>query len=200
MAALLSALCAAHIICESYRPCHAPRLALSQSFGSVQVGHASSAMTITITNPGKESTRITASLEGANTEDFTVIQDSCRESSIPAGTACQVFVEFSPRQHGDKLAQLRVEADHAAAPAPVSLDGKALPPGGVTFAPASISILLISSSTPWPTVGTRQLRIINNGPGTLLITTIRIEHSGNHFSIVNNDCPNRSLTVVSPAC
>ncbi len=72
----------------------------SLNFGNQEAGTTSS-QTVTITNPGTAAVSITALALTGNTADFSLQTGSgtCKKgSSIPAGSSCQITVEFTPQK------------------------------------------------------------------------------------------------------
>jgi len=166
--------------------------ASKHSFGDVQVGHASSA-SVTITNSGKGATLVHTSLEGTNSDDFTIALDTCADAPLATNNSCAVQLTFSPKSPGGKVATLNLRAANAQVPPPIGLDGTGLPLGEVSFDPTSVGISLISLKGNPPTSGTRDLKVINTGGGNLKISSVRIDDTA-RFS-VTAECNN---TILEP--
>jgi P pilus assembly chaperone PapD len=90
----------------------------SLSFGSVAVGSASSAQTVTVNNPGSSAVSVTSvSASG------TFSQTSTCGSSIAAGGSCTVSVKFAPTASGAASGTLSVASNAPGSPLTVALSG-----------------------------------------------------------------------------
>ena len=73
----------------------------SAAFGSLSVGTASSAQSITVNNTGNATLSVTSvSVAGTNASDFT--QTNGCGSSVAAGTSCTISVTFKPAAAGTR--------------------------------------------------------------------------------------------------
>lgn len=164
----------------------------SESFGPVQVGQASLAREVTITNSGKGSTTVHASVRGDDAADFKVALDTCADAPLPGNSRCKVQLNFRPKSAGEKYAKLTFDASNAQVPPPIALNGTGRPPGAVSFDPPTVAIGLyglVGFSAP-PTIGTQILKIVNTGDGPLTINSVQTRDS--HFS-VTADCNGKRL-------
>lgn len=86
-----------------------PELTLSTSeldFGGVEVGDASSTLTVTGTNTGDATLTIYgATIEG--NDEFEEVSNGCAFTEIEPGEDCEVEVRFSPLGAGEKTAHLK---------------------------------------------------------------------------------------------
>lgn len=81
-------------------------------FGPVQVGHASRASVVVVSNAGGSGLRMqAAALSGANAQDFVIVTDGCKGRELQAKATCTVQVALVPKSQGDKQASLRIAAD-----------------------------------------------------------------------------------------
>ena len=97
--------------------------ATSLSFGGVNLGAASPAQSITLSNTqGTAALSITSiTLAGANVGDFT-IPNSCN-GSIAAGASCSISIQFSPSALGPRQATLAITDNANPSPQIVVLTG-----------------------------------------------------------------------------
>ncbi|BAP54903.1 receptor protein kinase-like protein [Thioploca ingrica] len=95
---------------------------LTESFGEVQVGSASTYKTITISNTGTAYLQLgTVSLFG---EDFNSLGDFCSNQKIRPGGSCYVNIRFEPKSIGEKTGMLSIASDDSDMPTvAVSLKG-----------------------------------------------------------------------------
>src|SRR5438552_14938778 len=94
----------------------------SLSFGTVEVGTASAAKTVTLTNVGTTTLSIIGiAITGANAGDFAHTH-TCG-SSLAAGASCAINVKFKPTASGTRTAALSVSDSAAGSPQKVALYG-----------------------------------------------------------------------------
>jgi hypothetical protein len=96
------------------------------SFASRKVGTTSAAKTVAVTNDGTVTVNFTGSgivIAGTDPADFIISANTCA-SSIAAGGACTVNVEFKPMATGARSATLQFNDDGGASPQVVALVGK----------------------------------------------------------------------------
>ena len=70
-------------------------------FGSVDVGLASAAQTITVTNVGDGSGEVGTTLDGPHPDDFFVQSNDCVNATLVPGASCTMDVIFIPGGDGD---------------------------------------------------------------------------------------------------
>jgi beta-lactam-binding protein with PASTA domain len=113
-----------------------PAVALSTgvlSFGTVAVGKASSAQTVTVSNSGSDALQISsATISGADAGDFSIGTNSCSGHSIAGGKSCSIAITFSPTAGGARTASLSLADNAANSPQSVSLNGSATHLGELT--------------------------------------------------------------------
>src|SRR5947208_8993858 len=94
----------------------------SLSFGTVEVGTASAAKTVTLTNVGTTTLSIVGiAITGTNAGDFAQTQ-TCG-SSLAAGGSCAINVKFKPTASGTRTAALSVSDSAAGSPQKMALYG-----------------------------------------------------------------------------
>ena len=115
----------------------APAVSLSPTslaFGSLAVGTASTAQTITLTNSGNAALSVTSiAVSGTNASDFAET-NNCG-SSVAAGANCTISVTFKPAAAGTRTAAVTLTDNATGSPQSVGLSGT----GGSTSAAASLS-------------------------------------------------------------
>lgn len=114
----------------------------SASFGSVNVGSASTAQTFTLKNAGNAALPITSvSIGGANASLFSIGSNTC-SSSLAAGGSCTIGVSFKPTAAGDAAAVLSVVDSIGTQTANLSGVGAASAPAdfSITASPAQQSV------------------------------------------------------------
>jgi sugar lactone lactonase YvrE len=142
----------------------------SVSFGNQNVGIASAAQTVTLSNTGAAPLNILSIwLNGTNSSDF-VVATTCG-SVLAAGANCTVSVTFSPAASGNRTASLMFTDSVASSPQTVSLTGTGTQPANTSLNPASITF-------PSQTVGTSSapvtLALTNTGAGPLSISSVSL--------------------------
>ena len=93
----------------------------SLTFASQDVGTTSAAQTITATNTGDQS--LFFNNVAANTLDFTIVNDDCIGTTLPAGASCSISVTFSPQGTGTRTANVVYTDNAANSPQSVPLTG-----------------------------------------------------------------------------
>lgn len=118
-----------------------------QDYGDVVMGMTSSPITFTVTNTGMvASGAMTANLGGSGAGDFTVGANSCTGMHLaPAGT-CTVVVTFSPSAVHSAMATLT--ATDGTAMAPATLEGRGVPPVGLSITPSPYNFGTATVGTP----------------------------------------------------
>ena len=124
---------------------------LQLAFGAVTVGSNSTALQLTVSNPG------TGTLQGLSfttTAPFSVGSGSCG-TSIPGGGTCQVPVTFTPSVGGNQNGNVTVATTSlGVSPVQVPLSGTGLAPASLSVSPATVSFssTAIGTSDPGQTV------------------------------------------------
>ena len=131
--------------------------------------HATSNASITLSNVGAlPISNLTTALSGANSADFSVVENKC--ASIAAGAACSISVAFTPADMGARRATLAVTSDASNSPRVVFLTGNGVTPiSGATLSPTSLDFGKQDQGT-LSAVSTVTLK--NSGTATLNISSI----------------------------
>ena len=117
------------------------------SFGNVSVGIVSAPQSITLTNVGASSLKVTGvSIMGTNAGDFT--QSNTCGSSVAANTSCTLTVTFKPTATGSRRATLNVSDNGGASPQTIGLSG--------TGTTASLVSLAVTPNNPTVAAGITQ--------------------------------------------
>ena len=107
---------------------HAILSVTSLSFAARQVGNASEAQAVSVSNHGTAPLAVTsAALAGTDAADFGVVADGCTGQTIAPGAACSVAVRFLPGHTGSLAASLVVASNPPRAPHTVALSGVGTP-------------------------------------------------------------------------
>ena len=155
------------------------------SFGTVQVGAGSSAVTLIVANSGTAKSTITPTL--SDTKNYTM-QNLC-VSAVGPNQQCQVQVAFSPQAEGAFQASLSFSVSSGTAPQPVSLTGQGEGHAVLSCNPPTMSFSMVSrTSAPPATSAAQTLTCTNSGNGTLAITSVVLQDTTGKFSI-QPSCP-----------
>ena len=170
-----------------------PAVSLSPTslpFGSQPVGTTSTARTVTLSNTGNATLRITSlAVKGTNGSDFA--QTNTCGSSVAAGAHCTIRVTFKPLASGSLLtASLSITDNARGSPQTVSLSGMG------TAAVVSLSAAnLAFGSQPVSTTSTAHtINLSNTGNGTLSITSFALTGANGGNFAQTNTC-GRSLAA-----
>ena len=163
----------------------------SLSFGSVNIGSASTSQTVMLTSTGDQALAVNhIQITGANTGDFAEI-DTC--GSLPMlmqpTQSCAIFVTFLPTASGARAAELTVSDDGAGSPQSVGLSGTGTgqtSEPAISFAPSPVIFPAIaqgSSSAPVT------ITVTNSGGAALNISNIILGgNNATDFSSPTTNC------------
>jgi hypothetical protein len=104
----------------------APAVTLSPAsltFASQAVGTTSAAQTITATNTGTGSLFFNNVATSGDELDFTIVNDDCIGTTLPAGASCTISVTFSPTANGTRTADVVYTDNAAGSPQTVPITG-----------------------------------------------------------------------------
>jgi hypothetical protein len=171
---------------------HATASPTAVSFGGVRVGNAAAPQTITLTNDGNTTLRVSsATLTGSSS--FSLAANSCSGATLAAGATCTVQLGFAPANVGTFNATLSF-SDDASNPQTVTIGGSGVMP--------AVSLSASSLAFGNQVVGTRSANqsvvVTNSGTGTLNAGTATV---GAPFAIVSDTCssgavaPGSSCTI-----
>jgi sugar lactone lactonase YvrE len=167
----------------------APQAALSPttaSFGSVTIGDSSSAQTFTLTNAGTAALPITSvKLSGTNAASFSITANACG-SSLAAGKACTVSVNFSPTTAASDSATLSVVDSVGTQTSALTGTGTAAAAPKAALTPTSADF---GSEDIGSTSSGKAFTLTNAGTASLPITSISITGANIYsFALSNNTC------------
>lgn len=150
-----------------------PKVTLSPaslSFGNQNVGMASAAKTVTLTNTGSAALDILSIwLAGANASDFA-LSTTCG-SVVAASASCTVTVVFSPAASGNRSASLMFTDSVASSPQSVTLTGTGTQSSGAALNPAGLTF---ATQTVGTTSAPSTVTLTDTGAGTLTISSISL--------------------------
>jgi len=163
----------------------APAVSLSAplSFGSQNVGVASTAQTVTVTNSGNAALLISvggATIGGTNAGDFSKSADGCSNTTVAAGASCTVSIRFTPGAAGARSASLSIASNAAGSPHSVALSGTGVVPVAATTITTSATAFRVGG--PRRVVGstsTAVLTIKNGRVNALHISPIQVGPGAN---------------------
>lgn len=148
-------------------------------FGSVTAGTNSTALQLTVTNPG---TSTLSGLSFATASPFSVGSGSCGTSLVAGGT-CGVPVTFTPKTGGNQAGTVTVSSTS------VGVDPVLVPATGTGVAPASLNVnptaLTFAGTTVGKTSAGQTITISN--PGGLPLAGLTVEASGD-FGVNSTNC------------
>jgi hypothetical protein len=143
----------------------------SLSFGSVNLGTTSSAMTATFTNVGSTSVNITTvTITGTNGTEFA--QTNTCGTSVGAGASCTFSITFTPAGMGSRTATLSVYDGGGGSPQTVALSGTGNSTSQnpvASFSPTSLSFGNQNYKTKSKVM---TVTLTNTGGSALTITSI----------------------------
>lgn len=100
----------------------------SVDFGNVTVGSSSAAEVVTLKNTGITRLRVSnVTLSGSNLDQFEMVDNGCKGSTLTAGQSCTVDVSFTPTSEGAKNADLTFSDNAGTQTVPLSGTGQAVP-------------------------------------------------------------------------
>lgn len=147
------------------------------SFGSLRVGETSRTETVTLTNIGGGSLRVTnIFLEGEHPNDYLFNAGNCQVSAgLLAGRGCTLAVRFRPTSGGNRQASLAIFTNSLDSPRTVFLTGDGLADPAVSLSPDALDF----GEQPVGSAGERRpVLVANTGQGNLIVD--RIDVSGAH--------------------
>jgi len=171
--------------------------AASFLFGSLSVGQASSAQTLTVTSNGGQALSLnTLAITGANPGDFAET-DTCHVPTVlQPGNACSVLVVFTPSASGNRSAAITITSNASPSMESAQLSGTGLAPASaVTLVPGSLdfgSVMQGSSAS-------LNISVTNSGTAALHITTVVV--GGANTGDYSSSSPTCNFAIaVNSAC
>ena len=100
------------------------------TFPQQNIGHTSTALTATITNPGGSPLIISSAngITGTNSADFNITKDTCSAQTIAPGDNCVVAVTYTPSTNSTETAAIAVLTNVGAGKQTINLKGTTVPP------------------------------------------------------------------------
>lgn len=153
------------------------------TFGNQAVGTESAGQTLTLSNVGLNTVRVsTITIGGTNPADFSQT-NSC--GSIGAGASCTITVNFTPSTAGTRSATLNVTFTSAVAPIPATLTGTGTSSSAVSLSPSSLTF----ASQPLQEISNPQnVTLTNVASSALSITSISISGANPADFTQTNTC------------
>ena len=99
----------------------------SLDFGDHVIRRASKPKRITVTNSGEKKLYVNSvAVDGDNSEDFTIVHDTCTGQTIASRKSCVVDVTFTPAQTGKRNGGLTVADNATDSPQKLVLSGRGI--------------------------------------------------------------------------
>lgn len=96
----------------------------SLDFGRQDVGSASPAQALTVSNSGEGTLSIASvGLTGVNPGDFNITGDTCSGAALASGDTCAIAVRFAPTVAGDLTARVTITDDAPGSPHRIPVRG-----------------------------------------------------------------------------
>jgi hypothetical protein len=164
----------------------APAVALSTTsltFANQNVGTASTAQGVTLTNSGTGPLTLSSiAVTGTNTKDFG--QTNSCGAGIGPGTTCTINVTFSPTATGARSASVTVTDSAAGSPQGITVAGTGMAPV-TSFSPINVSF----ASQPIGATSTPQtITLTNVGSADLTISSLTITGTNSGDFAQTNNC------------
>ncbi|CAN5739459.1 hypothetical protein BH11MYX3_BH11MYX3_23630 [soil metagenome] len=162
--------------------------------GSIKVGAASAASTVTVTvtnNGGLASGPITLGVGGTNASEFQVATTTCDGTALPPDGTCSAEIVFRPTSTGAKAATLNVNADPGG-PLAVILTAVGLP--DLSLAPASHDFgpIMIGQSSAATT-----FTVTNGSTQTGVLAVTITDANPVDFTLGTNTCAGAQLAPLT---
>jgi hypothetical protein len=138
-------------------------------FGSLSVGLTSGVKTAIYTNGSTQpATIVSVEKQGPDAGDFTIVDQSCENQTVPPGGTCLVSLTFTPSHQGAHTASLVITDNQSGGPRVVTLTGIGLPPA--PFVCPSVAALSFPLTQVGSTSAVQSVTITNCGSAALFIT------------------------------
>jgi hypothetical protein len=171
-----------------------PAISISPStlaFGTVNLGTASAAQTVTVTNTGNTPLVLgTLAIGGTNAGDYALSANTCSGASLPAAGTCSVGVTFTPTAIGTRAAAITFTSNTESSPHSVPLSGTGrgplvtVDPTTLAFEPVEIGATSDAQTVTVTNGGNAPLNI-----GQLVVTASHPED----FHLLGDGCSNKNL-------
>jgi hypothetical protein len=157
----------------------------SLAFGNQTIGAASPTKSVTVTNPGSISLKLSSITLTGQADDF-VLTDGCG-SSLAASASCTLTVAFKPVSAGSKAASISIADNASGSPQSVALTGTGVT--GVTGGAAAIQISPTTLAFATQGVGTasasKTVTVTNSGTASLSLSSITLTGQADDFELTN---------------
>lgn len=172
----------------------------SLTFSSENVGTATAAQPISVTNTGSAPLAISSiGVTGANAGDFPET-NTCplAPTTIAVNGTCTISVTFQPTAIGPRSAAVSVSDNAGSSPQTVALTGTGTA-AGVTLTPSGVTFA--GQNPGMPASAPQTITLQNTGNGPLTISSISITGANAGDFAETNNCPGSSATLnVGGAC
>ena len=168
-------------------------------FGSQQVGTASAAQTVTVTNNGTAPLTVSAvTVTGSNAGDFAADGTACTGAPLAAGASCAIPVTFTPSAEGPRAATLTIASDDPDSPSltvPLAGTGLVAPVGDVDLGAAAggldFGTVEVGQSAPG-----KAITLTNQGAAALAVGTVALGGTdADQFTLDASACTGQSLAA-----
>lgn len=159
----------------------------SLAFGNQEVGLATTAQTLTVTNTTTAMVTINSiGLAGLNVPAFAST-NACG-SPLPSGTQCTIGVTFTPPSAGAKSASVSIVSTAASPTSSIALTGTGYSPtAGLTLSPASLAFgnqeVTVSSAA-------QMITVTNTTAGAVTISSVSLAGANVPSFATSNTCVN----------
>ncbi len=160
----------------------------SVDFGHVDQGQASTTRTVSVTNVGATATSVTASITGADANQFRISGGTCTGAAVTADASCTVTVQFAPTKAGNLTANLTVTPGSGRVlTVPLTGVGDAVGTPAISVTPGVLSY----GSVTAPNTATLTTAISNaTGTAPLVVSAATISGpDGSDFTRTASTCP-----------
>ncbi len=161
---------AAKAVTATFNPSSSPAVTLtptSLNFGAVATGVTSPIKTVTLKNSGKATLTITSiAITGTNSGDFP--ETTTCTSSLAAGAACIIKVQFKPSATGARSASVSITDNAAGSPQQVPLSGTGTT-AKLVPTPLGFGTLAVGLTSP-----VKKVTLTNIGTTTMTISSIAV--------------------------
>lgn len=164
----------------------------SHDFGTAENGTTGSNYTFTVTNVGTLAQTVMLSFDDDGAS-FTIAQDNCSATSLPAGKTCTFEIVFTPAAGSSHFA--RIHATSANNDAIAHLTGVSTPGdqplnvGGYYFSNDAIGMIVV-----------QQLSVVHEGGVPKIVTLSLVGPNANEFEMHDDTCTGTTLQVSGDAC
>ena len=165
----------------------------NHTFDPVQKGNDSDSFAFTVTNPRTDAVPLNVSVAGDGASSFEIKQETCSVAPLSPKGTCDLQLIFSPQVEGPLYAKLVVAPLDGGGAAQISLSGTGLPPGLLSFNPATVRLAIYTLTNPVKPNTSTDVTITNSGLIKVTINAVQVADTG-HFS-ASPACNTRVLNV-----